>query len=270
MMAFRFPNLMTLASKSKAKNKIILLDSCYSGIVGNRPSAPGIAEIKEGMTILTASTAEKYAVEFPRGGLFTKLFIDALGGAAANLVGDITPGSIYAHIDQSLGPWAQRPVFKTNVKTFVSLRKATPPIPLEDLRALAKHFPQSGYNFKLDPSYEPERSEEQSKDPNFPPPDPKKSTIFAVLQRYVKVNLVRPVDAPHMWHAAMQGKSCELTVLGEHYRELIAKKLIKECADGTCSRRRPPRQPHGRTGCHRTRALVSLAGVHVWQEPTPA
>ena len=27
------------------------------------------------------------------------------------------------------------------------------------------------------------------------------------------MNLVRPVGAPHMWHAAMQCKSCELTVL---------------------------------------------------------
>ena len=25
--------------------------------------------------------------------------------------GDITPGSIYAHIDQSLGAWEQRPLF---------------------------------------------------------------------------------------------------------------------------------------------------------------
>jgi hypothetical protein len=97
-------------------------------------------------------------------GVFTNLFVDALGGAAANLVGDVTPGSVYAHIDQSLGPWAQRPVFKTNVKTFVSLRKATPPISLADLQAIATHFPVAGYNCKLDPSYEPERSEEQRKD----------------------------------------------------------------------------------------------------------
>lgn len=47
--------------------------------------------------------------------------------------------------------------------------------------------------------------------------------VFAVLQKYVKVNLVRPFGAPHMWHAAMQSKSCELTVLGEHYRNLVAK-----------------------------------------------
>lgn len=57
-------------------------------------------------------------------------------------------------------------------------------------------------------------------------PDPANTEIFAVLQGYVKVNLVRPVGAPHMWHAAMDSQSCELTVLGEHYRRLVAEKLI--------------------------------------------
>jgi hypothetical protein len=225
---FSIAELMTLASNSKAKNKVIVLDSCHSGIAGDRPTAQGIAEIKEGMTILTASTPEQYAMEVSGGGagVFTNLLVDALGGAAANLVGDVTPGSVYAHIDQSLGPWAQRPVFKTNVKTFVSLRKATPPIPLADLQALATHFPHAGYKFKLDPAYEPERSQGQRSDPTDPPPDPEKNAVFAVLQKYVKVNLVRPVGAPHMWHAAMQSKSCELTVLGEHYRKLVANRLI--------------------------------------------
>jgi hypothetical protein len=220
--------VMTLAVKSPAKNKVIILDSCHGGIAGNRPDLQAIAEIKEGMTILTASTAEQYAMEVPGGGagVFTSLLVDALGGAAANLVGDVTPGSVYAHIDQSLGPWAQRPVFKTNVKTFVSLRKAAAPIPLADLQALATHFPRADYDFPLDPEYEPERTAEQLTDPDFPKPDPRKNAVFAVLQKYVKVNLVRPVGAPHMWHAAMQSKSCELTVLGQHYRNLVANDLI--------------------------------------------
>jgi hypothetical protein len=227
---FSLAELMTLATKSKAKNKVIILDSCHSGIAGDRPVFPGMAEITEGMTILTASTAEQYAMEVPGGGagVFTTLLVDALGGAAANLLGDVTPGSVYAHIDQSLGPWAQRPVFKTNVKTFVSLRKAAPPIALTELQALSRHFPDPGFKFQLDPSYEPERSDEQRKDPSIPPPDPDKNAIFAVLQNYVKVNLVRPVGANpnHMWHAAMQSKSCELTVLGEHYRRLVAAGLL--------------------------------------------
>jgi len=225
---FSIAELMTIAGASSARNKVIILDSCHSGIAGDRPTAKGFAEINEGMTILTASTAEQYAMEVPGGGagVFTTLFVDALGGSAANLVGEVTPGSVYAHIDQSLGPWAQRPVFKTNVKTFVSLRRATPPIPLTELQALATHFPVAGYEFGLDPAYEPERSQEQRNDPTIPPPDPSKTAVFAVLQNYVKVNLVRPVGVPHMWHAAMQSKSCELTVLGEHYRRLVASGLL--------------------------------------------
>jgi len=221
-------DVMTWARDSAARNKIIILDSCHSGIAGDHPSTRNIAEIGHGMTILTASTADQYAYDETNGasGVFTNLLVDALGGAAANLVGDVTPGSIYAHIDQSLGPWAQRPVFKTNIQTFVSLRKSAPPIPLQDLRALATHFPQRNYDFRLDPAYEPERSEEQKRDTSIPSPDPEKNAVFAVLQRYVKVNLVRPVGAQHMWHAAMQSKSCKLTVLGEHYRHLVQKNLI--------------------------------------------
>jgi hypothetical protein len=117
-------------------------------------------------------------------------------------------------------------MFKTNVKTFVSLRKAAAPIALSDLQALATHFPQAAYDFPLDPAYEPERSEEQKSDPAIPAPDPQKTAVFAVLQNYVKVNLVRPLGEKHMWHAAMNSKSCELTVLGEHYRQLVTNKLI--------------------------------------------
>jgi hypothetical protein len=221
--------LMTLARLSPARNKIIILDSCHSGVGGDRPDGQSIAELKEGMTILSASAPNQYAMEKEGGGagVFTTLFVDALGGAAANLVGDVTPGSVYAHIDQSLGPWGgQRPMFKTNVKTFVSLRKAAPPIPLSDLQQLAVHFPRSDYEFPLDPSFEPDRSAEQLADESMPAPDPQKTAIFATLQRYVKVNLVRPLGAPHMWHAAMGNKACELTVLGQHYRELAAKELI--------------------------------------------
>ncbi len=218
--------IMTLANKSKARNKVIILDSCHSGIVGDHPTNPTVAEVSDGTTILTASTAEQYATEENGGGVFTLLLVDALGGAAANLVGDVTPGGVYAHVDQSLGPWAQRPVFKTNVKTFVSLRKAQPPIPLADLQRITEFFPTSGYQFQLDPTYEPERPASGSAPDGIAPPDPDKNAVFALLQKYNRINLVVPVGAPHMWHAAMQSKTCKLTVLGEHYRRLIEKELL--------------------------------------------
>ena len=75
-------------------------------------------------------------------GVFTTLFVDALNGAACNLIGDISLGSIYAHIDQSLSAWDQRPVFKTNVKSFISLRNVQPPISLTALQRITKFFPK--------------------------------------------------------------------------------------------------------------------------------
>lgn len=218
--------VMTYANSSKARNKVVILDSCHSGVAGSNPLLQTQSEIADGVTVLTASTASQYAMEEAGSGVFTGLFVDALSGAAANLVGDITPGSVYAHIDQSLGPWAQRPVFKTNVKTFVSLRKAEAPIPLPELQALTSHFPSATYMYPLDPTYEPERTLDQVRDPLVPDPDPEHTAAFRVLQDYVRVNLVRPVGAPHMWHAAMQRKSCELTVLGQHYWTLVHKGLL--------------------------------------------
>ena len=216
-------DIMTWANQSAARNKVIILDSCHSGVIGKNPVAP-IAELSEGVTILTASTEEQYAMEDNGAGVFTSLLVDALGGTAANLVGDVTPGSVYAHVDQSLGPWAQRPVFKTNVKTFVSLRKVQPPLPLADLRRLAEFFPAVGAEYKLDPTYEPERS--GSEPDGTPGPDPDNTAVFAILQKLNRVNLVVPDGAAHMWHAAMQSKSCSLTALGEHYRRLVESGMI--------------------------------------------
>jgi hypothetical protein len=214
-------DVLTLANGSKARNKVIVLDSCHSGIAGTHPVATQVAELTEGLTILTASTKEQYATEANGSGVFTTLFVDALTGAAGNLVGDVTPGSVYAHIDQSLGPWEQRPVFKTNVKSFVSLRKVQAPISLADLQRIKEFFPTPGFEFKLDPSFEPERAPGDA-ERGIPPPNPENTQKFEILQKYNRVNLVVPIDAPHMWHAAMGNKSCKLTVLGEHYRRLVA------------------------------------------------
>jgi hypothetical protein len=215
--------ILAFANNSSARNKIIVLDSCHSGIAGASPHNDSVSTLSEGLTILTASTTEQYATETNGRGVFTSLFVDALAGSAANLTGDITPGSIYAHIDQSLGAWEQRPVFKTNVKSFVSLRKVAPPIVLSELQRLLEFFANPGDEFSLDPSYEPEM---KGRDPGMPDPDLDHTRIFAILQRYNRLNLLVPIGASHMWNAAMESKTCKLTALGEHYRRLVEKKLI--------------------------------------------
>jgi hypothetical protein len=215
-------SILTLARESPAANKIIILDSCHSGIAGESPGKENESSLTEGLTILTSSSKEQYSSEEDGSGVFTSLLVDGLSGGAANLLGEITPGSVYAHIDQSLGAFDQRPIFKTNVRTFISLRKVAPAISLEDLRRILDFFPTPGFEFRLDPSYEPEM---KGRDEGMPLPVDTNNKVFAVLQKFNRLNLVVP-DAPHMWNAAMESKTCKLTALGEHYRRLVKKVRI--------------------------------------------
>jgi Caspase domain len=202
--------LLGIANDSKALNKIIALDCCHSGAAGSPSITRGKAVLSEGVTILTASSKEQYAMESNSSGIFTTLFVDALNGSAANLVGDVTPGSVYAHIDQSLGPWDQRPIFKTNVKRFISLREVQPSISLDELRKLPLLFPAPEEVIKLDPSFEPTSD----------CPNSTNCEVFETLQKYNRVNLAKPVDEDHMYYAAMNSTGCRLTVLGAHYWNL--------------------------------------------------
>lgn len=213
---FSMNELLEIANVSPARNKIIILDCCNSGMAGKTSPKEDKSILSEGLTILTASSETQYAIEENNSGVFTTLFIDAMNGSASNLVGDITPGSIYAHIDQSLGAWEQRPIFKTNVTTFTTLRKVQPPIELADLKQLIELFPVKGQEIKLDPSFEPDS----------PQPNEENMTKFKLLQKYNRINLVVPVDAEHMYYAAMESKSCKLTILGEHYWNLIFKNRL--------------------------------------------
>jgi hypothetical protein len=74
--------------------------------------------------------------------------------------------------------------------------------------------------YKLDPSFEPVR-QGGTAEKDWPAPIKENTEKFSLLQKYNRVNLVVPVDAPHMWHAAVESKSCRLTALGEHYRRLV-------------------------------------------------
>jgi uncharacterized caspase-like protein len=217
-------DILTLANHSdcRATHKVIVLDSCHSGIAGTR-AGQHTTELSEGTTILTSSTGEQYAIEQNGGGVFTTLFVDALEGAASNLVGGITLGAVYSHIDQALSVPGQRPMFKSNVKEFVTLRTVPPPITLAELRRITEFFPTRGWEYRVDPTYEDDL---KGRPLNAPPPNPANTEKFAILRLYRSLNLLVPVDAPYMWNAAMESKSCKLTVLGEHYRRLVERNQI--------------------------------------------
>ncbi len=214
-------DIMGIVSRSKAQNKVIILDSCHSGLVGTSNLMPNYSVLHNGTTILAACDEKQYASEAMGHGVFTTLLIEALYGGAMNLLGEVSPGSIYSYIDRSLGGWEQRPVFKANIKSFVSLRKNSPPIPIEELRRIKEFFPSPYEEFSLDPTYEPDKHEADMQDVNK-----EHEAVFAILQKYVKLNLVVPEGAEHMYYAALNHKSCKLTSQGQHYWNLVTKETI--------------------------------------------
>ena len=218
--------ILILANQSKTKDKIIILDCCHSGALGSPNLSGGAAQLQEGVTILTASKDDEASVEINGHGIFTNLLLDALQGGAADLRGHISPGGVYAYIDQALGPWEQRPVFKTNVTRFTSLRTINPQVSLEILRKLVEYFPMPQDEFKLDPSFEFTNAKDIEHSVVEPLAKPENVSMFKHLQKFHSVGLVLPVDAEHMYFAAMNSKSCRLTALGYHYWRLIKDKRI--------------------------------------------
>lgn len=219
--------ILTLANNSKTTNKIIILDCCHSGaITAPELSSGSIGHINEGITILTASKKEEVAMEVNGKGVFTNLLLEALKGGAADLNGNITPGSIYAYIDQALGPWEQRPVFKTNVSRFTTLRKAAADIPPSVLRKITQYFPLPASEHPLDPSYEYTNDPDLEHVYTQPFAHKDKVPVFKDLQQMQSAGLVEAVGADHMYWAAMNGKSCRLTPLGEHYWRLVQENKI--------------------------------------------
>ncbi|MCP4625586.1 MAG: caspase family protein, partial [bacterium] len=129
------------ASESTIGEAVIVLDCCHSGALGNPPEIRNNqAVIREGISILTASRSSQVAMEIDGQGVLTSLICDALDGGAADVCGNVTVASVYAYVDQALGAWDQRPLFKSHVSRFVPIRKCNPEIELPTLRLLAEYF----------------------------------------------------------------------------------------------------------------------------------
>jgi hypothetical protein len=222
--AILMKDLIEIVNKSEVQNKIIILDTCHSGYMGKHPSYEEVGScIGEGVTILTASSQEQKAKEndktLNRHGVFTELLIDALEGGNASIIGQITLGSIYAHIDKALGSFGQRPIFKTNTNRFIEIRQVTPQIKLRELRELSNIFSDPKIEYSLDQTYELDKDVPDTYS-NKKTCIPEHNRIFRILQNLNRVNIIIPVGAKDMYYSAMNEKACKLTPLGRFYWEL--------------------------------------------------
>lgn len=100
---------------SQIKNKIIILDCCQAGAAAAmRGLRGGSSVIGEGMTILTAcKRTVSPRKSRPRG--IHRFVVASTARWRRQRARQGHPGSVYSFVDNALGAWEQRPVFKTNV-----------------------------------------------------------------------------------------------------------------------------------------------------------
>lgn len=215
--------ILNLANRAYPRigSTLIILDCCHAGAAGL--DAAGSTVIGPGVTILAASRHDQAAFEGAAHSVFTELLIEGLEGGAADILGRVTPASLYALADEGLGLWDQRPLYKANVQNLLSLRTLPPRVPLQTLRRLPKYFPRPWDIYALDPSCERDRTNITNL--AHIPLAPERVAIFEELQRCNRHGLVEPVGEDeegnpieHMYYAAIKSKGCRLTALGRHYR----------------------------------------------------
>jgi hypothetical protein len=204
-------DVLQMANDSKADEVVVLLDCCHSGHLGNPKVVDNNkAMLREGVSIITASRGDQMSVEVAGGGLFTSLVVNALEGGAADLLGEVTAPTVYATVEAALGAWDQRPLFKAHMSKVICLRRCRPPIDIATLRELPTIFPVPAEDLPLSPQHEATCADV----------DVAKNQVFCKLQDLNRVHLVVPVDAQHMYDAAMQSKACRLTPAGRYYWRL--------------------------------------------------
>jgi Caspase domain len=207
--------LLQLANDSNAHEVLLILDCCHSGAAGDLPSRKfGIvnqAQIREGVTILAASRPTEAAVMSKGRSVFTTLLLTALKGAAADIRGQVSAASIYGFVEQSLGAFEQRPLYKSYAVRLSAVRRCKPEVNDRLLRELVTFFPSVDYQYKLDRTYE--RTD--------PSAIPEHVAIFDKFKIYRNARLLRAVNDEDFYDVAMNETRVELTVQGRAYRSLV-------------------------------------------------
>jgi hypothetical protein len=249
-----FGNLMEWANDAAAahaRSITIILDCCLSGDVGDRrnpdPFVPSQqAIVPSNCSILTASSADEEAKEGPTHGRFTEHVLGGLRGAAADILGDVTPLSLYSHVSFAFAGQAQSPAFKSYavVRTPV-LTRVVPQVTRAHVATLAHYFPPGGDDsIQLtihhegvgpeDPAYDPEldrgyvKRGEDGHEPFVSGSQPQRDLDH--LKVFRDSHLLRSKDGRDFYFlctkapapGSAQSDLAVLTPLGRYYRDLAA------------------------------------------------
>jgi len=199
-------DLLDAANRSGNTSVVIILDCCHSGQIGNITDGEGFNEVSIGpnVTVLAASGASQKSAEGWEHSVFTGLLLEALDGGASDVRGEVSAAALYAYLEQSLGPWDQRPVYKSYARRLEAIRRAAPAVADEVLARLPKWFASPGDAYAMDPSYE--RTSDEA--------DPEHIEVFDHFKELRNAHLLQTDQYEDLYYTALNSGAVSLTPQG--------------------------------------------------------
>ena len=211
--------IMTLANNSRAREILMILDCCHAGKMGDVADGgrtifgDSLATIREEMTVIAACTAGQQAFEIAGRSAFTAALVDALEGGAADHLGQVTAGAMYAYARRRFGVSGQRPVYKSHTSDVSVVRWCEATINHADLTRMVGLFPSVDFKLQLDPEYEPEDEHGNVKQPV----NTDKVDCALMLKRLRDAGLVKSTNGDQFYWVARRRGTLELTRRGHEY-----------------------------------------------------
>jgi hypothetical protein len=214
-------DLLLVANHSIAREVLIIIDTCFGFSSGRSPRFRNAlidspVQLREGITLLGAAQPSSKAKELNGRGVFSGLLTEALAGGGADVRGYVTAASAYSYIDQSLGAWEQRPVFRSNVGSFVPIRRCKESVPDNVFKELVIFFSEKDSKFHLDPSFN--HAHESASRKNV--------QILKKLELCQSARILVTSKGESLFDTALSSEYVELTPLGKLYWRLVTSKRL--------------------------------------------
>ena len=198
-------DILFYANSSPAKEINIVLNCTYK-LRAKKDYALSSTLLRNGLSILTV---KNYSSE--KSIQFANTTINLLNGSNSNILGHVTFVELFEHAFDVLSDEDCEIHFQSNTSRISTLRKTLPKISYEVLKQIPSFFMHPSYYYPLTKQHIPALNlgtEDQVLE-------------YKTLQKMARFGLVKPVNANHMYYAALNEKHCCLTEHGKQIWELL-------------------------------------------------
>jgi hypothetical protein len=136
------------------------------------------------------------------------LVLGALKGGAADVRGRVSAAAIYAYVEAALGPWNQRPLYKSHASSLGPVRLCQPDVSDTLLRELPFIFKTQNTRLQLDPTFE---------EMNIAVAKPENVAVFKKLKTFQTARLLKNYSGNDLYWTAERSGHVYLTPLGQFY-----------------------------------------------------